>query len=294
MLDYKLLEALAAVIQQQSFERAADVLCLTQSAVSQRIRLLEERLGQPVLVRSTPIRPTELGQKLFHHVQQVQVLEQSLSTDIRPTTDSYTRLRLAVNADSLAIWLMPVFADLFHEHKVLMELMVEDQDCTLARLKSGEVIGCVSAQDTLVPGCNRLHLGVMDYIWVCTPAFAQRFFASGVNADSLRQAPAVAFDRDDQLHVRFVRQHFNLTAGDIDFHMIPTVEGFIDAIRYGMAYGFVPRSQIRQELASGKLINPTPELKMPVPLYWHHWRLQTPMLARLGSLLEKAARQYLQ
>ncbi|EPN46153.1 chromosome replication initiation inhibitor protein, partial [Pseudomonas syringae pv. actinidiae ICMP 18807] len=43
MFDYKLLSALAAVIEQAGFERAAQVLGLSQSAISQRIKLLEAR-----------------------------------------------------------------------------------------------------------------------------------------------------------------------------------------------------------------------------------------------------------
>ena len=43
MIDYKLLEAIAIVVQEGGFEKAATVMNLTQSAVSQRVRLLEER-----------------------------------------------------------------------------------------------------------------------------------------------------------------------------------------------------------------------------------------------------------
>ncbi|HCP02988.1 MAG TPA: ArgP/LysG family DNA-binding transcriptional regulator, partial [Pseudomonas sp.] len=44
----------AAVVEQGGFERAAGVLGLSQSAISQRIKLLEARLGAPVLVRANP------------------------------------------------------------------------------------------------------------------------------------------------------------------------------------------------------------------------------------------------
>lgn len=67
MFDYKLLAALAAVVEQGGFERAAQALGLSQSAVSQRIKLLEARVGQPVLVRETPPHPTDLGRRLLNH-----------------------------------------------------------------------------------------------------------------------------------------------------------------------------------------------------------------------------------
>lgn len=63
--DYRTLQALDAVIRERGFERAAQKLCITQSAVSQRIKQLENMFGQPLLVRTVPPRPTEQGQKLL-------------------------------------------------------------------------------------------------------------------------------------------------------------------------------------------------------------------------------------
>ena len=66
--DYRTLQALDAVIRERGFERAAQKLCITQSAVSQRIKQLENMFGQPLLVRTVPPRPTEQGQKLLDNV----------------------------------------------------------------------------------------------------------------------------------------------------------------------------------------------------------------------------------
>lgn len=54
-LDYKLLDALSAVIEVQSFDLAAKKLFISQSAISQRIKLLEENIGEPILIRKQPI-----------------------------------------------------------------------------------------------------------------------------------------------------------------------------------------------------------------------------------------------
>jgi LysR family transcriptional regulator (chromosome initiation inhibitor) len=78
MLDYPLLEALNAVVREGSFERAARVLHVTSSAISQRVKLLEERTGTVLVARGQPCRPTEAGAFLCRHVDQVGLLEREL------------------------------------------------------------------------------------------------------------------------------------------------------------------------------------------------------------------------
>ena len=75
MMDYAGLQALAAVLREGSFERAARKLHITPSAVSQRIKQLEERAGQVLVLRGQPCTGTEAGRRLCLHVEQVALLE---------------------------------------------------------------------------------------------------------------------------------------------------------------------------------------------------------------------------
>src|SRR5690554_7451764 len=166
MLDYKLLQALAAVVEQGGFERAARALGLSQSAVSQRVKLLEARVGAPVLLRATPPTPTDTGQRLLNHVQQVRMLERDLQREVpmQEGEAQLPRLRLALNADSLATWWAPAVADLCRQQALLLELLVEDQDVGLRRMRAGEVIGCVCAAERPVAGARSVPLGAMRYL----------------------------------------------------------------------------------------------------------------------------------
>ena len=74
MWDSKQLDALAAVAAQGSFEQAAEKLGLTASAVSQRIRALEEETGFPLITRTRPCRPTVQGQKLLRYIRSLEWL----------------------------------------------------------------------------------------------------------------------------------------------------------------------------------------------------------------------------
>lgn len=293
MFDYKLLAALAAVVEQAGFERAAQLLGLSQSAVSQRIKLLEARVGQPVLLRSTPPAPTELGQRLLNHVQQVRLLERDLQGQV-PALDeggSPERLRIALNADSLATWWAPLLGDFCAEHNLLLELVVEDQDVGLKRMRAGEVAGCVCAAERPVAGARALSLGAMRYRALASPAFFARHFAGGVDADSMARAPAIVFGPDDLLQHRYMAS-LGLQ-GTFSYHLCPSSEGFIRLACAGLGWGLVPELQVQRELAAGELVELLPQRPLDVPLYWHHWRNGGELLNNLTRHLERRVGEWL-
>lgn len=204
MFDYKLLAALAAVVEQGGFERAAQVLGLSQSAVSQRIKLLEARVGQPVLVRIAPPGPTEVGRQLLNHVQQVRLLERDLQRQVPALEDGGMpeRLRIALNADSLATWWAGAVGQFCAEHKVLTDLVVEDQEVGLKRMRAGDVAACLCGSERPVAGARSLALGAMRYRALASPAFMKQHFAQGFDARRLARTPAIVYGPDDFLQHR--------------------------------------------------------------------------------------------
>jgi hypothetical protein len=68
MLDRDQLETFAIVVEQQSFDRAANVLSITRGAVSQRIKALEESLSTVQGRRERPVAATHAGEVLPRHV----------------------------------------------------------------------------------------------------------------------------------------------------------------------------------------------------------------------------------
>ena len=166
MFDYKLLAALAAVVEQGGFERAAQLLGLSQSAVSQRIKLLEARVGQPVLVRATPPTPTEVGTRLLNHVQQVRLLERDLQRQVPALEEDGIpeRLRIALNADSLATWWAASVAGFCAEQRVLMELVVEDQEAVVDWSLPLKMVVVVAVEAVghhgMMVDCSHIDVGV--------------------------------------------------------------------------------------------------------------------------------------
>jgi LysR family transcriptional regulator (chromosome initiation inhibitor) len=293
MFDYKLLSALAAVIEQAGFERAAQVLGLSQSAVSQRIKVLEARIGQPVLVRAAPPIPTDIGRRLLNHVQQVRLLERDLQSVVPALDDGGMpeRLRIALNADSLATWWAPAVGDFCVEQGLLTDLVVEDQDVGLKRMRAGEVAACLCGSERPVAGARSLLLGAMRYRALASPAFIKRYFPDGVDPLAVAKTPALVFGPDDFLQHRYLA---SLGVEDgFQHHLCPSSEGFIRMIDAGMGWGLVPELQVREQLARGTLVELLPDRPIDVPLYWHHWRNGGQLLTRLTEHLAKNAGQWL-
>ncbi len=105
MLDNRLVEALAMVCQEGGFERAARVLLVTQSAISQRVRQLEDQLGVPLVVRTNPPRATAAGSRIIAHYRKVAQLERDLQDELElPHSGDFLSLPIGVNEDSMSTW----------------------------------------------------------------------------------------------------------------------------------------------------------------------------------------------
>lgn len=287
MLDYRLLEALAAVIETGGFERAAQKLHLTQSAVSQRIRQLEQRLGSPVVLRGSPPTATPLGQRLNNHLQQVKQLELGL---VDTHQDEPLKVRLTVNADSMATWLVQGLAAGPLSARMDFDLVVEDQEVGLNRMRKGEVMACICAESHPVNGGAVSPLGVLRYRALASPAFVERH-QTRQHPSRLVQAPCLIFNHDDRLQHRFL-ETLNLPEPERQ-HRCPSSEGFVQMALAGLGYGMVPELQVQHFLDNGQLVDVSDPYHLDVPLYWHYWQTESDVLASLRKAVVDHARQVL-
>ncbi len=293
-IDYKLLRALNIVIQKQSFERAANQLHISQSAVSQRIKLLEEFVGHPVVIRGKPITLTDTGHQLLTHYKQVELLERELFPKIIAESPLQPiKLSLSVNADSLSIWFIEALAPLLKTHPIELDIMVSDEARTTDKLKSGEAFGALSTLSHPLTGYKTDYVGELKYLLVASPEFQQRFFSNGVSKQSLKLAPGVSFDQQDNTHLKFIEEQFGLPSGNYPCHTVRSSEAFVDLAKNGVAYALIPELQIQSELTTGQLVNLLPESSLTTKLYWHSWVLGKGVFKQASELIINYARNYL-
>ena len=290
-IDYRGLAALDAVIDYGSFDKAAVALSITQSAVSQRLRLLENSAGELLVVRSQPPRATAAGQRLIAHYRQVRLLEAALAT--RPGQgDTPAEIAVAVNADSAATWWQEAVTPLMASAQCMINCLIDDQDHTLSMLREGRVIACVTSESTLVAGTSATALGVMRYRCVASAAFAARWFPDGLNAAAVQQAPGLNFDRKDALLTRFITQQTGFT-GRYPYHSLSSSDGFVRFIEAGLGYGMLPDQQCQAALATARMVDLTPGNWLDIPLFWHCWDIQTPHTRALSEQVVATARRWL-
>ncbi|AKJ15101.1 chromosome replication initiation inhibitor protein [Streptomyces incarnatus] len=284
------IRTLLAVVDEGTFDAAAAALHVTPSAVSQRVKALEQRTGRVLLQRTKPVRPTESGAVLVRYARQLARLERDAWGELGLSgAGEPTRVSVAVNADSLATWFLPA---LTRVAGLCFELHREDEDHTAALLREGLVMAAVTTAADPVPGCTVRPLGRMRYLPVAAPEFTAARLGERPLPEALAEAPAVLFDRKDDFQDAFVRRLGRGSAGP-HRHLVPTSEGFLDAVAAGLGWGMVPEVQAHPLLAEGRLVLLAPEEWMDVTLYWQQWRLDSPALAALAEAVTATAAETL-
>ena len=283
-IDGQQLAAFAAVIEYGSFDAAAAQLHVTPSAISQRIKALEQRVGQVVVVREKPCVATTAGIPLLRLAAQTALLEAEALTEMGDGDGSSPRIALAVNADSMATWFTGVFEAM---GDVLFDIRIEDQDHSARLLREGVVMGAVTTESTPVPGCRVLPLGVMRYVPVAGPSYIERHLPDGFTAHAVAAAPSLAWNRDDALQDMLVRKVFRRDIARPQ-HFVPTAEGFGSAVQADLGWGMFPEKLAEPALADGSFVR-VAEAHLDVPLFWQCWKLDSPLVGAITAAVRSAA-----
>ncbi len=284
-LDYTSLKALAAVLRSGSFDRAAAELNMTQPAISQRIKSLEEAVGTALIRRGRPSIATKAGARMLRHAEEVGLLEKSLVEDLEGSSPA-SPVRLAINADSLAVWVLPALA---HVSGLAYQITVDDEDHSADWLKSGEVAAAVTSQAKPIPGCDCISLGAIEYRAVCTPEFKSLWFPKGATPEGIRAAPCLNFNAKDKMQSNWVQKTFGQDI-PLSGHFLPSTQGFVTAAELGLGWGLNPSHLIDTSLATGRVVEVIPDQTLCVPLFWQISRQTAAPLTPLTRAIRSVAR----
>lgn len=313
MIDLPLeqVRTLLAAVDEGTFEAAAETLHVTPSAVSQRVKALEQRTGRVLLLRTKPVRLTESGEIVVRFARQLARLERDASAELGLSDEpsQYSTLPIAVNADSLATWFLPALTEVPAELRVCFDLHRDDQDHTTRLLREGLVMAAVTSSPEPVQGCTVRPLGLMRYRALATPGFVAAWLAHAPLREALPDAPVVLFDRKDDLQDRFLRALAPRRGTAVPAaipasvpaaapvagragrarHHVPSSESFVAAVAAGLGWGMVPSAQAAGHRADGTLVDLAPGRPVDVALYWQQWKLDSPPLAAVADAVARTA-----
>lgn len=294
--DPQALECLAAIVEEGGFERAAARLAVSQSAVSQRLRALEEQVGAVLIERSRPLQATPAARLLLRHAAQLRLLRADLAAAWQALTQTplaagQARIAVAVNADSLATWALPAF-DALVQQGLALELIADDQDFTVEWLRQGRVVACVTTLAAALRGCRVVALGAMPYVAVASPAWLARH--PDRSPHTWLNWPFIAFNRKDDLQADFVAHLCGLGRVRLQHLYVPSSQGQLHAVRSGWGASVLPQALVQGDLAGGELVDLAEGQRWRVPLYWHSWKLHSVVLEALQTAVCAAAQAALE
>lgn len=289
MFDYKQLEAINAVLKNGSFQRAAKALGLTQPAISERIRLLENQVGRPLIVRGVVPKPTRAGQELVNHYYRVAHWEEKIikGWGQNPGGDADpTFIPLSVNFDSLSTWFVSAVEPCLKSGTAILEIYATDQDLTVELLRQGAVLGCITSVPRPPAGCSSTLLGEFSYRCLASPLFFKKYFSKGNGRKAIVRAPAIIYGRDDRLHEQFLAKVIgNRSFKSPPYSFVPLLEGMKQMVLRSLGYALLPETVMKTEIHSGKLVDVFPGHSLSIQLYWQRTEIQTPILDDLSDAI---------
>lgn len=295
MIDPKQLQALETVARTGTFLRAADELRISQPAISERIRLLEEGMGYPLVVRTNPIAVTEMGQRLISYFHQLKILEDNLLGQDPSSQKHAIRLPVAVNFDSLSSWFIEAAHLAVLENDIQIEITASNENSTLNYLKNGSVLACVSSSPHPLTGCEATYLGTCSYRCVASPKLFKRLRMnpSKITAETLQSLPAMTYGRDDDFHDSFLQSYYGIQQKGGSYIHVPFLSAMKDALLHGWGYGLILESAVLSEIESGRLLDLCRHKSLEIHLYWHSVQLSNSKLAAFSKSLTQNAKKVL-
>lgn len=287
LLDPNHLSALSAILRRGSFDAAASELAVTPSAISQRIKALEDLVGATLINRGSPCTATPMGLRIAQHAEDIGLLEAQLARELTlDQTNGPARVRIAVPADVLATWFINAMSQV---DGLLFDLVVDDQDHSAEWLRRGEVSAAITVGGDTIPGSDAVALGSLRYIPTANPMFIRKWFADGVNADTLSRATCLTFNRKDGLQKAWITQQTGQRISPPS-HFLPSSQGFVEAAIAGIGWGMNPENLARRALEDGRLRPLMPGARLDVRLTWQVGRVLSTALAPLTAAVKSAAR----
>ncbi len=258
MLENYRLTVFRAVAAQRSFRRAAEQLYLTQPAVTQQIKALEELIGLPLFDRSgREVTLTPAGELLLRYAEEASEVLEHASIELAALIGHLSgTLRIAASTTIAQYILPPLLGAFLRLHPaVRVELDSSNTESVAEAIATGRAaLGLVEGPPHTSQVRSEIWLAD-ELVLLVSPSHewaSQRF----ITLQQLAAAPLLMRERGSGTRevIETTLDAAGLPARDLRLAMeLNSTEAILGCIEYGVGVGFVSRSAVQRQLAIGTL-----------------------------------------
>ena len=269
-INYELYKVFYHVANTLSFSEASKQLFISQSAVSQSIKVLEKKLNQPLFIRSTKrVQLTPEGEILLKHIEPaMNLIRQGENQLLEANTLNGGQLRIGASDTICRYYLVPYLKD-FHRRYPNVHIKVTNQTSIACAklLESGQVDFAITnyPNSGLSNTQNVRIIREFKDVFVANDEYKE-LKGKTISLKDLKQFPILMLDRksttSEFLHSMFQRHQLDLVP-EIE---LSSNDLLIDLARIGLGVAFVPdycipdnerslfKVQIEEELPTRQIV----------------------------------------
>jgi len=250
------LKVFCDVVESQSFSKAAVLNFISQSAVSQQIRSLEEKYDQKLIERGKRnLTPTQAGQFLYETAKEVLARLEALEQRVQKISRSVSGTVRVATIYSVGLHeLHPYLSDFMRRFPAVHVRVEYDRSNRIYDAVASNAIDIgIVAYPARRSGVDILPFKSDELVLVCPPGHPLGGFQR-IDIRKLTGQPFIAFDRDIPTRRaidRILRENAVHVTVAMEFDNIETIKR---AIEIGTGVSMLPRMTVEREVALGALM----------------------------------------
>lgn len=242
-MDTRQLRTLLAIVQHGSFARAAEVVHITPSAVSQQVQALEQEFGAMLFERSSrPPALTSQGAQVVEMAYDVLRRVDEAQTTLSGNEVSGTLMLGSVRSSALRVLPRAIMQIRARYPLLKINLRVGNSSNLIAEVTAGRLDAAVVAENMSIPQLIRWSPFLREPLWVVAP----EALASGDPEAMLRTLPFVRFQSPVPLARSIDTELARLQIATHDIAEMDSITSIINCVAEGMGISVVPDIALRE------------------------------------------------
>lgn len=270
-VNLRFVEAFLWVARLKSVTRAAEKLCLTQSAISSRLSSLEEELGVPLIDRrERHFRLTSSGSRFLVYAERLLDVQRELKDEIGTPEPEAMTLRIGGIESVLHTWLIPLVEHLRRtKPHVEFELTVEMSTVVTEQIRRGSLDLAFAAIPAGGEGVRVEAMPAMEMVFVGRRADAAKVKWT---LPEILERDVLTFQRGSQPHIALVdliRRH-GLESRKI--HTVSSISALVRLVECGFGFATLPYAAVANLARNADLAVIQCDARLePLPIHASYW-----------------------